>query len=58
MHPFGVVGASECYGGALMVAGIRYSIEVLLFADVDGAYFIANIAPFEPMEWTAGIQVA
>jgi hypothetical protein len=51
-------GASECYRGALTVAGVRYSFEVLLFADADGAYFIANIARFEPVEWSAGMQVA
>jgi hypothetical protein len=37
MHPFGVVAASECYRGALTVAGVRHAFEVLLFADVDGA---------------------
>jgi hypothetical protein len=51
-------GAAETYRGALTVAGIRYSFEVLLFADGDGAYFVANIARFEPVEWTAGMQVA
>jgi hypothetical protein len=37
---------------------VRYTFEVLLFADVDGAYFIANIARFDPVERTAGMQVA
>jgi hypothetical protein len=40
------------------VAGVRYSFEVLLFADADGSYFIANIARFEPVEWQTGIRVA
>jgi hypothetical protein len=51
-------GASECYRGALTVTGVRYTFEVLLFADLDGAYFIANIARFEPLEWSAKMQVA
>jgi hypothetical protein len=51
-------GASECYCGVLTVAGVRYAFEVLLFADVDGAYFVASIGRFEPMEWSAGIRVA
>src|SRR3954471_6395118 len=51
-------GASEHYHGFLTVAGVRYSFEVLVFADVDGAYFIADIARFEPIEWQAGIEVA
>ena len=51
-------GASECYRGALVVAGVRYSFEVLLFADVDGAYFVASIGRFEPMEWSARMRVA
>jgi hypothetical protein len=51
-------GASECYRGVLVVAGVRYSFEVLLFADVDGAYFVANIARFEPVEWSAGVRMA
>jgi hypothetical protein len=29
-----------------------------LFADLDGADFIANFASFEPVEWRAGIRVA
>jgi hypothetical protein len=38
--------------------GVRYSFAVSLFADLDGSYFIANIASFEPIEWRAGIRVA
>jgi hypothetical protein len=51
-------GASECYRGVLTVAGVRYSFEVLLFADGDGAHFVANIARFEPVEGQTGIRVA
>jgi hypothetical protein len=51
-------GASENYRGALTVAGVRYTFEVLLFVYVDGAYFVADIACFEPVEWSAGMRVA
>jgi hypothetical protein len=51
-------GVSESYRGVLTVAGVRYTFEVLLFADVDGAYFVASIARFEPVEWSARMRVA
>jgi hypothetical protein len=51
-------GSSEHYCGFLIVAGVRYRFEVLVFADADGAHFLANIASFEPLEWRAGIRVA
>ena len=51
-------GASESYHGVLAVAGVRYAFEVLLFADVDGACFVASIGCFEPVEWSAGMRVA
>jgi hypothetical protein len=40
-------GASESYRGVLTVAGLQYSFAVSLFADLDGAYFIANISSFD-----------
>jgi hypothetical protein len=40
------------------VAGVRCAFEVLLFTDVDGAYFVGNIERFEPVEWSAGMRVA
>jgi len=46
--------ASESYHGVLAVAGVRYSSAGSLFADLDGAHFIANIASFEPVGWRAG----
>jgi hypothetical protein len=51
-------GAAETYRGILTVAGVRYFFEVLLLADLDGAYFIANVARFVPVEWSAGRRVA
>src|SRR5262249_2221203 len=51
-------GASECYRGLLLVTGVRYSFEVLLFADLDGAYFVASIGRSEPVEWSTGMRVA
>jgi hypothetical protein len=50
-------GTAETYGGILTVAGVRYSFEVLLLADVDGAYSVANVSRFAPVEWSAGMQV-
>ena len=41
-------GAAETYRGILTVAGVRYSFEVLLLADVDGAYSVANVSRFTP----------
>jgi hypothetical protein len=51
-------GAAETYRGLLIVAGVRYSFEVLLLVDVDAAYFVANVARFVPMESSAGMRVA
>jgi hypothetical protein len=51
-------GAAETYRGILTVAGVRYSFEVLIFADLDGAYSVANVARFAPMDWSAGMRVA
>jgi methanol metabolism-related c-type cytochrome len=39
-------------------AAVGYSLEVLLFADLDGAYFVANLPRFAPVDWSAGTQVA
>jgi hypothetical protein len=50
-------GAAETYRGILTVAGVRYSFEVLLFPDLDGAYFVANVARFVAMDWSAGMRV-
>jgi hypothetical protein len=51
-------GTAQTYRGILTVAGVRYSFEVLLFADVDGAYFVANVSRFAPVDWSAGMRVA
>ena len=51
-------GAAETYRGMLTVAGVRYAFEVLLFADLDGAYFVANLSRFAPVDWSAGTRVA
>jgi hypothetical protein len=42
----------------LVVVDIRFSFEVLLLAHVDGAYFVASIGRFEPVERSAGMRVA
>ena len=50
--------ASEVYEGALTLSGLRYSFECRLFVDSDGAYFVTDIARFEPVEWQTGVRVA
>jgi hypothetical protein len=50
--------AAETYRGVLTVAGVRYAFEVLLFADLDGAYFVANVSRFAPVEWSAVMRGA
>ena len=50
--------AAETYRGILTVAGVSYSFEVLLFAGLDGAYFVANLSRFAPLDWSAGTRVA
>ena len=35
-------GAAETYRGTLTGAGVRRAFEVLLFADLGGAYFVAS----------------
>jgi hypothetical protein len=49
---------SEFYCGMLSLAGLRYRFECRLFIDADGAYFVSDIARFEPVEWQTGIRVA
>ena len=51
-------GTSEIYRGVLIVAGVRYNFEARLFIDSDGSHFVADVPKFEPVEWSAGIQVA
>jgi hypothetical protein len=51
-------GAAETYRGVLTVAGVRYAFEAQMFADTDGAHFVASIGRFEPIGWTAGMRVA
>ncbi len=41
-----------------MLRGVRYVFECQLFADLDGSYFVANIARFEPVEWRAEVRIA
>jgi hypothetical protein len=36
-------GASECYRGVLVEAGVRCSFEAQLFADANGAYFVVSM---------------
>jgi hypothetical protein len=43
-------GAAETYRGTLMVTGVRYAFAVLLFADADGSYFVANLPRFAPVD--------
>jgi hypothetical protein len=40
-------GASETYHGILFVAGVRYLFEVLLVADLDGAFRVCGSADAE-----------
>jgi hypothetical protein len=49
-------GAVETYRGILTVAGVRYAFEVLLLADLDGAYSVANVSRFAPVEWSAEMR--
>ena len=51
-------GTSEVYRGVLTVAGVRYNFEARLFIDSDGSHFVADVPKFEPVEWSAGMQVA
>jgi hypothetical protein len=39
------------------VAGIRYAFEVLLLADLDGAYSVANVSRFAPVDWSTEMRV-
>jgi len=51
-------GSSEVYRGHMTVAGLRYGFECRLFLDVDGSYFVSDIAHFAPVEWRTRIRVA
>jgi hypothetical protein len=51
-------GAAVTYRGILNVADVRYSFEVLLFADLDSAYFVATVWQFVPVEWSVGMRAA
>jgi hypothetical protein len=50
-------GAAATYRGILTVAGVRYSFEVLLLANLGGAYSVANVSRFAPMDWSAEMRV-
>jgi hypothetical protein len=51
-------GAAVTYRGILNVADVRYSFEVLLFADLDGAYSVAAVWQFVQVEWCLGMRAA
>jgi hypothetical protein len=51
-------GAAVTYHGILNVADVRYSLEVLLFADLDSAYSVATVWQLVPVEWSVGMRAA
>lgn len=48
---------TELYDGVLTLDGVRYAWRASIFTDAEGERFVADVAEFKPLEWSARLRL-